>query len=173
MQDRALRGSQNFRFMYISYESQLQVTRGKNPVWWIEASKYWCNCMSKVIVKLLNLLNSFWFLGITVTVNFQFSLRVRSHLTKILGEFVHVLPLACHEICVTLRQLFMLLVSYWWITCSVDANTLRVLFDRDSGSSTIGMTPEKRREEQRKEEALHASSLRVPRRCVFSVTSIL
>ncbi|XP_030522300.1 GTPase LSG1-2 [Rhodamnia argentea] len=38
----------------------------------------------------------------------------------------------------------------------------------DSGSSTSGMTPEKRREEQKKEEALHASSLRVPRRPPWS-----
>lgn len=35
---------------------------------------------------------------------------------------------------------------------------------RDSASSTIDMTPEERREQQKKEEALHASSLRIPRR---------
>ncbi|XP_057782052.1 GTPase LSG1-1-like [Salvia miltiorrhiza] len=34
----------------------------------------------------------------------------------------------------------------------------------DSASSTIDMTPEERREQQKKEEALHASSLRIPRR---------
>lgn len=37
-------------------------------------------------------------------------------------------------------------------------------FVRDSASSTIDMTPEERREQQKKEEALHASSLRIPRR---------
>ncbi|CAK7332049.1 unnamed protein product [Dovyalis caffra] len=34
----------------------------------------------------------------------------------------------------------------------------------DTGSGVGGMTPEERREQQKKEEALHASSLRVPRR---------
>ncbi|XP_041989890.1 GTPase LSG1-1-like [Salvia splendens] len=34
----------------------------------------------------------------------------------------------------------------------------------DSACSTIDMTPEERREQQKKEEALHASSLRIPRR---------
>ena len=35
---------------------------------------------------------------------------------------------------------------------------------RDSASSTIDMTPEERKEQQKREEALHASSLRIPRR---------
>ncbi|KAG6415205.1 hypothetical protein SASPL_122610 [Salvia splendens] len=34
----------------------------------------------------------------------------------------------------------------------------------DSASSTIDMTPEERKEQQKREEALHASSLRIPRR---------
>lgn len=38
---------------------------------------------------------------------------------------------------------------------------------RDGSSSTSEMTPEERREQQKIEEALHASSLRVPRRFVF------
>lgn len=38
----------------------------------------------------------------------------------------------------------------------------------DSGSSSIGMSPEKRREEQKKEESLHAGSLSVPRRPPWS-----
>lgn len=37
----------------------------------------------------------------------------------------------------------------------------------DGSSSTTGVTPEERREQQKMEEALHASSLRVPRRFVF------
>ncbi|KAL2540974.1 GTPase LSG1-2 [Abeliophyllum distichum] len=38
------------------------------------------------------------------------------------------------------------------------------LINLDSASGTSQMTPEERREQQKKEEALHASSLRVPRR---------
>lgn len=41
---------------------------------------------------------------------------------------------------------------------------VNVLINLDSSSSTSEMTPEERREQQMKEEALHASSLRVPRR---------
>lgn len=39
---------------------------------------------------------------------------------------------------------------------------------RDSSSSIGEMTPEEWREQQKQEEALHASSLRVPRRHVLS-----
>ncbi|GAB4824595.1 GTPase LSG1-2 [Ancistrocladus abbreviatus] len=39
-----------------------------------------------------------------------------------------------------------------------------VLIDLDSSSGNHGMTPEERRKQQKEEEALHASSLRVPRR---------
>lgn len=35
---------------------------------------------------------------------------------------------------------------------------------RDGGGETSGMTAGERRDQQRQEEALHASSLRVPRR---------
>lgn len=38
---------------------------------------------------------------------------------------------------------------------------------RDGSSSISEMTPAERREQQKIEEALHASSLRVPRRLVF------
>ncbi|XP_019453828.1 PREDICTED: GTPase LSG1-1-like isoform X2 [Lupinus angustifolius] len=43
-----------------------------------------------------------------------------------------------------------------------DSDTLRI--NLDPGSGSIGMTPEEMRKQQRREEALHASSLRVPRR---------
>ncbi|KAL2485551.1 GTPase LSG1-2 [Abeliophyllum distichum] len=45
-----------------------------------------------------------------------------------------------------------------------EAHRLFSAVNSDSGSSTINMTPEEKWEEQKKEEALHASSLRVPRR---------
>lgn len=41
---------------------------------------------------------------------------------------------------------------------------VNVLINLDSSTSTSDMTPEERREQQKKEEALHASSLRIPRR---------
>lgn len=50
----------------------------------------------------------------------------------------------------------------------MDLLLVSVLFaSRDGSSSTSEMTPEERREQQKIEEALHASSLRVPRRFVF------
>ncbi|XP_022890701.1 GTPase LSG1-2-like [Olea europaea var. sylvestris] len=45
-----------------------------------------------------------------------------------------------------------------------DTNPLANLINLDSASGTSQMTPEERREQQKNEEALHASSLRVPRR---------
>lgn len=48
--------------------------------------------------------------------------------------------------------------------------TFVLIFDhRDSSSSITDMTPDERREQQKQEEALHASSLRVPRRHVYSL----
>ncbi|KAK8683306.1 hypothetical protein V6N13_039370 [Hibiscus sabdariffa] len=47
---------------------------------------------------------------------------------------------------------------------SVQHLTPNLLINLDSSSGISGMTPEERREQQKKEEALHASSLRVPRR---------
>lgn len=47
---------------------------------------------------------------------------------------------------------------------SADNPIPNLLVDPDSSSSISYMTPEERREQQKKEEALHASSLRVPRR---------
>ncbi|XP_022729095.1 LOW QUALITY PROTEIN: GTPase LSG1-2-like [Durio zibethinus] len=47
---------------------------------------------------------------------------------------------------------------------SIQHPTPNLLINLDTSSSTSGMTPEDRREQQKKEEALHASSLRVPRR---------
>ncbi|XP_059314951.1 GTPase LSG1-2 isoform X2 [Lycium ferocissimum] len=41
---------------------------------------------------------------------------------------------------------------------------VNLLVNLDSGSSTSDLTPEERKKQQKKEEALHASSLRVPRR---------
>ncbi|KAM7522634.1 hypothetical protein LguiA_012536 [Lonicera macranthoides] len=41
----------------------------------------------------------------------------------------------------------------------------------DSSSSITDMTPDERREQQKQEEALHASSLRVPRRHVYSLSN--
>ena len=58
-----------------------------------------------------------------------------------------------------------------WACCDLtrvfDKSVVMVVIgDRDTGSSASEMTPEERREMQRKEEALHASSLRIPRRYV-------
>ncbi|XAR60196.1 hypothetical protein NMG60_11033458 [Bertholletia excelsa] len=47
---------------------------------------------------------------------------------------------------------------------SADNPIPNLLVDPDSSSSISDMTPEERREQQRKEEVLHLSSLRVPRR---------
>ncbi|KAF2299732.1 hypothetical protein GH714_002913 [Hevea brasiliensis] len=47
---------------------------------------------------------------------------------------------------------------------SLQHPTPNLLIDLDSSSSSSDMTPEQRRELQKKEEALHASSLRIPRR---------
>lgn len=47
---------------------------------------------------------------------------------------------------------------------STDHPVPNLLINLDPNSSTSDMTPEERREQQKKEEALHASSLRVPRR---------
>ncbi|XP_021279099.1 GTPase LSG1-2-like [Herrania umbratica] len=47
---------------------------------------------------------------------------------------------------------------------SIQHPTPNLLINLDTSSSTSGMTPEEMREQQKKEEALHASSLRVPRR---------
>ncbi|XP_023005987.1 GTPase LSG1-2 [Cucurbita maxima] len=47
---------------------------------------------------------------------------------------------------------------------SADHPVPNVLIKMDGSSSTTGVTPEERREQQKMEEALHASSLRVPRR---------
>ncbi|XP_057955026.1 GTPase LSG1-2 [Malania oleifera] len=52
---------------------------------------------------------------------------------------------------------------------SFDHPTPNVLINLDTSSSTSDLTPEERREQQKKEEALHASSLRVPRRPPWSV----
>ncbi|CAK9169539.1 unnamed protein product [Ilex paraguariensis] len=47
---------------------------------------------------------------------------------------------------------------------SVENPVPNLLIDLDSSASSNQMTPGERREQQKKEEALHASSLRVPRR---------
>ncbi|XP_039014253.1 GTPase LSG1-2-like [Hibiscus syriacus] len=47
---------------------------------------------------------------------------------------------------------------------SIQHPTPNLLINLDASSSISEMTPEERREQQKKEEALHASSLRVPRR---------
>lgn len=47
---------------------------------------------------------------------------------------------------------------------SVDHPVPNVLISLDASTSTSDMTPEQRREQQKKEEMLHATSLRVPRR---------
>ncbi|KAA8544362.1 hypothetical protein F0562_022370 [Nyssa sinensis] len=47
---------------------------------------------------------------------------------------------------------------------SLDNPIPNLLIDPDSSSSISGMTPEERREQRKKEETLHASSLHVPRR---------
>lgn len=50
--------------------------------------------------------------------------------------------------------------------------TFVLIFDhRDSSSRITDMTPDERREQQKQEEALHASSLRVPRRHVYSLSN--
>lgn len=50
--------------------------------------------------------------------------------------------------------------SLKWFCISLDV-------DRDSTSNTIEMTPDQKKEQQEREQELHASSLRVPRRHVF------
>ncbi|KAE8727192.1 GTPase LSG1-2 [Hibiscus syriacus] len=50
---------------------------------------------------------------------------------------------------------------------SIQHPTPNLLINLDARSSISEMTPEERREQQKKEEALHASSLRVPRRHVL------
>ncbi|KMT04958.1 hypothetical protein BVRB_7g171230 [Beta vulgaris subsp. vulgaris] len=47
---------------------------------------------------------------------------------------------------------------------SADNPVPQLLVDEDSSSSAIGLTPDQRRQQQKMEEALHAGSLRVPRR---------
>ncbi|KAK3036578.1 hypothetical protein RJ639_031195 [Escallonia herrerae] len=47
---------------------------------------------------------------------------------------------------------------------SADHPAVDLLIDLDSSSSTSEMTPHERRQQQKQEEALHASTLRVPRR---------
>uniref|UniRef100_A0A2N9ED39 Uncharacterized protein n=1 Tax=Fagus sylvatica TaxID=28930 RepID=A0A2N9ED39_FAGSY len=50
---------------------------------------------------------------------------------------------------------------------TLDNPVPNLLINLDASASNSGMTPEERREQQKKEEAMHADSLRVPRRHVL------